>query len=74
MIKKERLISISELLTPRSLLFLRLVILNPQIKEDLYLNGDDITKTVILTDVRIHFKNSFYRSLVISILLTTNGQ
>ena len=73
MIKKERLISISELLTPRSLLFLRLVILNPQIKKDLYLNGDDVTKTVILTDEK-SIKKSSYRSLVISILLTTNGQ
>ncbi len=38
---------------------------NPQIKQDLYLNGDNISKSVILTDVRINLKNSFYRSLVI---------
>ncbi len=50
---------------PRSLVFRMLVISNPQIKQVFYLNGDDITKSVILTDVRIHLKNSFYRSLVI---------
>ena len=39
---------------PRSLLFSMLVIPNPKIKQVLYLNGDDISKSVILTDVRIH--------------------
>ncbi len=53
------------------------VILNPTIKEDLYLDVDDIVRCVILTDVRIHLKNSFYRPLVIGysslvFLLTTN--
>ncbi len=43
---------------PRSLVFCMLVISNLQIKPVLYLNRDDISKSVILTDVRIHLRKA----------------